>query len=63
MKTRRVVVTIELETDLPLATLRELAFWSGDAGPQTEFLQISANVIRPKPVRNLPRRKKAKAAR
>lgn len=51
MKPRRVVLTVEVETDAPLAWLRKVECLYLHAEPtswgiEAEVLQISANVIR-----------------
>ena len=46
-KTRRVFVTLELESDAPLAALRDRRNWTGKGVPlQHIVLQVQANVAR-----------------
>jgi len=50
MKPRRVIVTIELETDAPLSVLRRRWYWNGvfEPGPYFQRVnQVQVNVIRP----------------
>lgn len=57
MKTRRVMVTLELETDATIAELRDREVWVApdgvlDAsrvifGDSTRVIQVQANVIKP----------------
>jgi hypothetical protein len=44
MKPRRVFVTLELESTLPLSTLRNVPFWSFRAYEGTKVFQAQVNV-------------------
>lgn len=47
MKPRKVVVTMELETDAKLSDLRDKLQWTGPKGCRTLFVkQIQANVVK-----------------
>ena len=49
MKQRRVLVTLELDTSVPLSALRSARWWNVTIrGRATKILQAQANVIRKK---------------
>lgn len=52
MKARRVLVMLEIETDLPLALLRDRRGWGSHV-----VLQAQANVIRPTTTKRKARKK------
>lgn len=55
---KRVSITLELDTDQPIATLRQSAWWNRIVGSYCEVHQAQANVIKPgKPTSMLPRRR------
>jgi hypothetical protein len=47
-KMRRVVVTLELETDAPLKTLRDKKTWAEVVKEGEKLIQVQVNVIRAK---------------
>ena len=54
MKTRRVFITLEVETDVPIAQLRRTRTWlnltslAGRSGGEMIVHQVQANVSKPK---------------
>ena len=50
MKARRVIVTLEIETDFSLAKLQNRAWWQGELAASTargvNVVQVQANVVR-----------------
>jgi hypothetical protein len=58
MARKRVCITLELDTDQPIATLRRADWWTRLVGSYCEVVQADANMIRPaKPTSMLPRRR------
>lgn len=56
MKTRRVMVTFELETDIPSKYLKDRNWWYDDFGfafdterQESKIIQIQVNAIKPTP--------------
>lgn len=60
MKSRRVILTIEVQTDAPMVYLRRMDFWclgrdglkrhlDFDRSKPFHIVQVQANVIRPEP--------------
>ena len=52
MKSRRVTIKLEVDTDMAFGRLRSLEFWSATL-PTAQVKQVEVNVIKPKK----PRRK------
>lgn len=52
MKARKVTVTLEVLTALPIKTLRDVEWWKmgmmvGEGDPDLDILQAQVNVIKP----------------
>ena len=51
MKPRRVVVTMEIESNIPIKDLRKKEYWQIDMATDDKLLQVQANVIKPEKVK------------
>jgi hypothetical protein len=58
MKLRRIVVTLEVETTLPMNIVRSSSFWDGEG---YAIVQTQANVIKDTPQKPQRKRDKARA--